>query len=210
MIRSFLVLLLLTSQLVFAANNSHPSAPSNVETILIVGDSISAAYGIQSQFAWSHLLGTKLSQAKMPYQVINASISGDTTINGLNRFEPLLNKYKPRIVIIELGGNDGLRGLSVKQMKRNLKKMVELSQQANAKVLLAGMKIPPNYGKRYTRAFYQVYTDISNEYAIELIPFLLEGIGGVSELMQDDGIHPNAEAQPLILNIVWQKLQSML
>ena len=193
-----------------ADNMANVSQAGKAQTILIVGDSISAAYGIESQLSWSHLLGVKLTQKKMSYQVINASISGDTTINGLNRFKPLLDKYRPEIVIIELGGNDGLRGLSTKQMKRNLKQMVELSQQRNAKVLLAGMKIPPNYGKRYTQAFYQVYTDISVEQGVELIPFLLQGIGGVAELMQDDGIHPNEKAQPIILDIVWKKLQLML
>jgi len=193
-----------------ADNMANVSQAGKAQTILIVGDSISAAYGIQRQLSWSHLLGVKLTQEKMFYQVINASISGDTTINGLNRFKPLLDKYQPEIVIIELGGNDGLRGLSTRQMKRNLKQMVELSQQRNAKVLLAGMKIPPNYGKRYTQAFYQVYTDISVEHSVELIPFLLQGIGGVAELMQDDGIHPNEKAQPIILDIVWKKLQLML
>lgn len=199
--------LLLTSQLIQANNFT---INNKAENLLIVGDSISAAYGIQSEYAWSHLLSSKLTQAKMSYQVINASISGDTTINGLNRFKPLLDKYQPKIVIIELGGNDGLRGLSVKQMKHNLKRMIELCQQQKSQVLLAGMKIPPNYGKRYTQAFYQVYTELSKEHSVELIPFLLEGIGGVPELMQSDGIHPNKKAQPLILDIVWKKLQVML
>lgn len=213
MIRSFLIVLLLfCSQQLQAVNTgvSNKAIPNSAEIILILGDSISAAYGIKSHTGWSRLLGSKLTQAKMPYQVVNSSISGDTTINGLNRLKPLLDKYRPKVVIIELGGNDGLRGLSINVMKSNLKRMIEMCQQKGSRVLLAGMKIPPNYGKRYTQAFYQVYTDLSKEYSVELIPFLLEGVGGVPGLMQDDGIHPNEKAQPLILNIVWKKLQAML
>ena len=142
--------------------------------------------------------------------MINASISGDTSINGLKRLKPLLIKYQPAIVILELGGNDGLRGLSVKSMRKNLKQMIEMCQQHNSKVLLAGMKIPPNYGKRYTEAFYQVYQDLSKEYQIKLIPFLLEGIGDKRELMQSDGLHPTQKAQPIILETVWDKLRLLL
>lgn len=179
-------------------------------TILVVGDSISAGYGINPKAGWVNLLANKITQSKKPYQVINASISGDTTTNGLNRFNPLLDKYKPAIVIIELGGNDGLRGLSIKQMKNNLKTMIELSQKNKSQIILAGMKIPPNYGKRYTEAFYQVYQDLSKTFNVDLIPFLLDGIGDKPELMQADGIHPTDEAQSLIMDQVWKKLKPVL
>ena len=215
MFRSFLfVFLLLNSQLILAAkppevNSVVNSAVDGKATILIVGDSISSAYGFETKSGWAHLLGLKVTQEKKPYQVINASISGDTTINGLNRFKSLLDKYHPQVIIIELGGNDGLRGLSVKIMRHNLSQMIKMSQP-ESKVLLAGMRIPPNYGKRYTEAFYQVYKDLASEHSVVLIPFLLEGIGGKPDLMQDDGIHPNAKAQPLILASVWKKLKTML
>jgi len=180
------------------------------KNLLIIGDSISAAYGINPDKGWVSLLANKITQSKKPYQVINASISGDTTANGLNRIKPLMDKYKPAIVIIELGGNDGLRGLSIKQMKNNLKKMIEISLKQKSRIILAGMRIPPNYGKRYTDAFYQVYQDLSKTSNIELIPFILEGIGDKSELMQADGIHPTDQAQPLIMQRVWEKLGKIL
>ena len=142
--------------------------------------------------------------------MINASISGDTTINGLNRLQPLLKKYSPDIVIIELGGNDGLRGLSTKIIKQNLKQMIVLAHTHKAKVLLAGMRIPPNYGKRYTEAFYQVFQELAREFNIGLIPFLLEGVGDKPELMQNDGIHPAKSAQVIILETVWQELEAMI
>jgi len=197
------ILLLVISPLLTAATLQE-------KNLLIIGDSISAAYGINPEMGWVKLLATKITQAKKPYQVINASISGDTTANGLNRFEPLMDKYKPTIVIIELGGNDGLRGLSIKQMRSNLMKMIELSQKNNSHIILAGMKIPPNYGKRYTEAFYKIYQDLSETYKVDLIPFLLEGIGDNPELMQTDGLHPTVDAQPLIMKRVWEKLRRIL
>lgn len=202
MFRAFIVIcLVLLSPLSIASQKA---------SILIVGDSISAEYGIESQSGWANLLASKITQEKLPYQVINASISGDTTISGLNRLKPLLEKYQPAVIILELGGNDGLRGLPVKVMKNNLHKMIEMSKRHQSKVLLAGMKIPPNYGKRYTDAFYKVYQDLSKTHKTRLIPFLLEGIGDKPELMQSDGIHPTQAAQPLIMNSVWEKLQPLL
>ena len=204
MLRSLVsIFLLLITSLASASNHT-------TSTLLVVGDSISAAYGIEAHSGWVTLLATKITQEKKPYQVINASISGDTTISALNRLQPLLNKYQPKIVVLELGGNDGLRGLSLKSMETNLKKMIELCQRHNAKVLLAGMKIPPNYGKRYTEAFYKVYSDLSNKYNTALIPFLLDGIGEKRELMQNDGIHPTQEAQSIIMDTVWNQLKLML
>lgn len=185
-------------------------ANQSLKSIIVLGDSISAAYGIDIQSGWVKLLAAKITQSKKPYQVINASISGDTTINGLNRLNTLLTKYQPAVVIIELGGNDGLRGLSVKQMKKNLRQMIEMCRQHNSKIVLAGMKIPPNYGKRYTSAFHKVYADLSDEYNLKLIPFILEGVGDKKELMQKDGLHPTQNAQPIIVETVWKKLKLLL
>ena len=159
---------------------------------------------------WVNLLAIKLTQEKMHYQVINASISGDLTINGLNRLPGLLKKYTPSIVIIELGGNDGLRGVPIKVISANLEKMIVQSLEANAKVLIAGMKIPPNYGKRYTEAFQQIFIQLASAYKQPVIPFLLEGVGDKSSLMQADGIHPKAKAQPAIMLQVWKQLSLML
>lgn len=180
------------------------------KNILIVGDSIGAAYGINPQSGWVNLLANKITQEKIPYQVINASISGDTTISGVNRLPGLLKKYQPEIVLIELGGNDGLRGIQIRVMQTNLEKMIQASKASGAKVLLAGMKIPPNYGMRYTQAFHQVYLDLADKYAVSVVPFLLEGVGGQVSLMQSDGIHPSAQAQPLIVEVVWKQLVRML
>jgi len=183
---------------------------ANTNTILIIGDSLSAEYGINKDTGWAHLLSDKIIESKKPYKVINSSISGDTSISGKNRLAGLLTRYKPAIVIIELGGNDGLRGLSLKSLKSNLSEMIEMSRQQQSKVVLAGIKIPPNYGERYTTAFYKIYEDLADQYSINLIPFLLEGIADKPALMQSDGIHPAQKAQPLILNIVWKVLEEML
>ena len=186
------------------------SSSMDLKKILIVGDSISAAYGINPKTGWVNLLANKIAHEKLPYKVINASISGDTTINGVNRLPALLKKYRPDIVIIELGGNDGLRGIQIRIMQANLERMIQQSNTAGARVLLAGMKIPPNYGRRYTQSFHQVYLDLADNYSISLVPFILEGVGGKEVLMQSDGIHPTAQAQPLIVETVWQKLSPML
>jgi acyl-CoA thioesterase-1 len=182
------------------------SVNNDTPIILVLGDSLSSAYGIKQDKSWVFLLGQRLKEKSFDYQLINASISGDTTGNGLNRIQSLLQRYRPEIVIIELGGNDGLRGLSIKSMKQNLSRMLTLSRQANVNVLLAGIKIPPNYGKSYTQAFYKVYPDLAREFNIPLIPFLLDAVGDQSALMQRDGLHPTEEAQPIILENVWPYL----
>jgi len=182
----------------------------DLKKILIVGDSISASYGINPQSGWVNLLVNKITQEKIPYQVINASISGDTTINGVNRLPALINKHKPDIVIIELGGNDGLRGIQINVIQNNLERMIKASRINGAKILLAGMKIPPNYGRRYTQSFHQIYLNLADKYSISLVPFMLEGVGGQASLMQADGIHPTAKAQPLIVETVWKHLSLML
>jgi len=183
----------------------------SAKTILIVGDSISAGYGLDNlEQGWVNLLKLRLHEKNIIHQIINASITGDTTSGGLYRLPKLLQEYRPDIVIIELGGNDGLRGINLNHTKNNLSKMVELSLQNNTEVVLAGMQIPPNYGKSFTQNFAQIYPDVANTYSIKLIPFLLENVGGIDEMMQNDGIHPTAKAQNIILDNVWQILEDLL
>lgn len=179
-------------------------------TILIVGDSISAGFGLDTRLGWVSLLEQRLSKEGHDDKVINASISGDTSAGGLARLPALLAEHKPDVVIVELGGNDGLRGQLPAQLKQNLARMIEASQQAGAKVLLLGMQLPPNYGARYTQAFAAVYAELANEKKVALVPFLLEGVGGKPELMQADRIHPAAGAQGLLLDNVWPVLKPLL
>lgn len=179
-------------------------------TLLVVGDSISAAFGLDSRQGWVTLLEKRLQDEGFDHQVINASISGDTSAGGLARLPALLAEHQPQVVIIELGGNDGLRGQPPMQLQQNLASMVEKSQQAGAKVLLLGMKLPPNYGVRYTTAFAQVFSDVAQAKQVALVPFFLEGVGGVPGMMQADGIHPNITAQPLLLENAWPALQPLL
>ena len=179
-------------------------------TLLVVGDSISAAFGLDSRQGWVALLEKRLQDEGFDHQVINASISGDTSAGGLARLPALLAEHHPDVVIIELGGNDGLRGQPPMQLQQNLASMVEKSQQAGAKVLLLGMKLPPNYGVRYTTAFAQVFSDVAQAKQVALVPFFLEGVGGVPGMMQADGIHPNVTAQPLLLENAWPALQPLL
>lgn len=179
-------------------------------TLLVVGDSISAAFGLDSRQGWVALLEKRLQDEGFYHQVINASISGDTSAGGLARLPALLAEHQPQVVIIELGGNDGLRGQPPMQLQQNLASMVEKSQQAGAKVLLLGMKLPPNYGVRYTTAFAQVFSDVAQAKQVALVPFFLEGVGGVPGMMQADGIHPNVTAQPLLLENAWPALQPLL
>jgi acyl-CoA thioesterase-1 len=176
------------------------------QTILVLGDSLSAAYGIPREHGWVSLLQQKLPNGN----VINAGISGDTTDGGLARLPNLLQKHKPTIVVIELGANDGLRGFQIQRIRDNLRQLVQLSLRANSKVLLVGMKIPPNYGLRYTSDFYESYTALAKEFKLPLVPFMLEGVAGNPELMQDDGLHPRADGQQKILANIWKYLQPML
>lgn len=184
-----------------------PVANVHADTLLIVGDSLSAAHGIERDAGWVNLLRQRLGRQ---HQVINASISGDTTSSGAARLPELLERHSPDIVLLELGGNDGLRGLSPQQMKLNLRDMIEKSQAADARVLLLGIEIPPNYGASYTDAFRGVFRQLSEEYAVPLVPFILDGVALQDAMMQDDGIHPTAEAQPTILDNVWEGLAPML
>ena len=170
--------------------------------IVVLGDSISAAYGIKEEQGWVALLQTQLKQAHLDYQLSNQSISGETTAGGLARLEGILTEQKPAVVLVELGANDGLRGLSPVEMKNNLLQLLTRSQQAGAKVLLLGMKIPPNYGKHYLELFYNIFPQVATTLNVPLLPFLLEDVALKPELMQADGLHPNAQAQPSIANKV--------
>ena len=179
-------------------------------TILIVGDSISAAFGLDTRVGWVALLEQRLKQQGNDDKVVNASISGDTSAGGLARLPALLAAHKPEVVIIELGGNDGLRGQQPAQLKQNLAGMIAASQNAGAKVLLLGMQLPPNYGARYTQAFAKVYDELAHEKQVALVPFFLQGVGGHPQLMQADGIHPAADAQGLLLENAWPALKALL
>lgn len=201
MLKKFLwiIILLLSCSVGFAA-----------EKILIVGDSISAGYGIETKQGWVNLLQHRLDKLGYHYQVVNASVSGDTTGNGLTRLPTALKQHKPAVVIIELGGNDGLRGLPIQTIYNNLTQMVKLVKDTNAKILLLGVRLPPNYGPVYIQQFAENYASIAKENKISLVPLFLNGIDTQSQLMQSDGIHPKAEAQIKILENVWPDLEKLL
>jgi len=187
----------------------HSDASAEIK-ILVFGDSLSAAYNINPETSWVSLLQKQLNNQKWKIQFINASISGETTSGGLIRFSPQIAKTKPGIVILELGANDGLRGSSLETMRNNLKSMIAFSQQQGALVLLAGMHIPPNYGRTYTQKFDQIYQDLSSMEGVTLIPFLLEGVATKSQLIQSDGLHPNEKGQPIIAATVEKYLVPLL
>jgi acyl-CoA thioesterase-1 len=180
------------------------------KTVLVYGDSLSAAYGIPERRGWVALLEERLKRERPDYSVANASISGETTAGGLARIAGVLERHKPAVVILELGANDGLRGLPVAEMKKNLSSIIQQSQKAGARVLLVGMRLPPNYGEDYTKAFERAYTDLARSHHTALLPFLLEGFGDKAELFQADRIHPIAAAQPDVLKNVWKPLAPLL
>ncbi|MEH6648629.1 MAG: arylesterase [Motiliproteus sp.] len=195
--------------------NSKDSQP----VLLVLGDSISAGYGLKPQQGWVTLLQQRLQQRwqqgdtdnDLPiYRVINASISGDTTSGGLRRLPLLLQQYRPELVLIELGANDGLRGTPLPLIEKNLQQLVVMGQQAGAQVMVLGMRIPPNYGPRYGEGFYKLFDRVASRSKSAYLPFLMAGVGGVPELMQTDGLHPNQAAQPLMLENVWPVLQPLL
>ncbi|MCQ8105102.1 arylesterase [Methylomonas sp. SURF-2] len=183
---------------------------ATAKSIVVLGDSISAGYGIDVSRGWVNLLQQKFNDQSNGYVISNESISGDTSAGGLARIDQVLARHKPAILILELGANDGLRGLTPLAMKSNLTEMIRRSQQAGAKVLLLGMKIPPNYGKRFIEMFYDVYPQLSNELNVPLVPFILEDVALKPELMQIDGLHPNEQAQALIAEKIWPYLQALL
>jgi acyl-CoA thioesterase-1 len=180
------------------------------ETILILGDSLSAAFGIPQQDGWVNLLQQRLQQRRSPYEVINASISGETTSGGASRLKQLLQQHKPKIVIIELGANDGLRGLPIKEMRKNLEQMIKQCKRADARVVLVGLRLPPNYGPLYTRAFEQTYRELAMQQRIVLVPFLFAGLEDSPRHFQGDNLHPTTAAQKILLNNVWQYLEPLL
>ncbi|WP_207062378.1 arylesterase [Motiliproteus sp. SC1-56] len=178
--------------------------------LLVLGDSISAAYGMEREAGWVSLLQARLDAEGVPVEVINASISGETTSGGLTRLPGLLERHQPEWLILELGGNDGLRGTPLNLIESNLEALVEHARAAGAGVVLLGMRIPPNYGPRYAEGFYDLYGRIAKRHGLPLQPFFLEGVATRPPLMQDDGIHPTAEAQPLLLDNVWPLLEPLL
>ncbi|BCA96892.1 arylesterase [Legionella antarctica] len=184
-------------------------APLQAKNIVVLGDSLSAGYGIDTQKGWVNLLATRL-QTEGRFNIINISISGDTTSNGLAKLKPALQKYKPDVVIIELGANDGLRGLPISQIRNNFEVMLQESQKAKAKVLLLGIDLPPNYGLKYREQLKNMYIELAKTHKILLVPMFLEGVAGHDNLMQKDGLHPNEQAQQKILDNVWPHLKAVL
>lgn len=200
----FSIVLLVFLALPAAAGTESP------KKILVVGDSLSAAYGIDKQRGWVALLQQRLAQNGNGYQVINASISGDTTRGGVARLPDALQREQPDVLVIALGGNDGLRGFAPELTRENLADMIELGREAGARVLLLGVKLPGNYGRAFGEKFHRVYLDLAAQQGVALVPFFLEGVAETRELMQADGIHPSAAAQPRILDNVWTALAPLL
>jgi acyl-CoA thioesterase-1 len=205
---SFRLLIMLFTVSIHAASANaalaaeKPAAP----TILVYGDSLSAAYSMPQAQGWVSLLQQRLKAQGLPYQVINASVSGETTSGGLSRLPITLRQHQPDLVLLELGANDGLRGLPLAQMRKNLEAMIKASHEAGAEVVLLGIMIPPNYGPKYTQEFSQSFNELAKRHNLPLVKFLLEGVAGKPELTLDDGLHPSASAQPKILENVWQVL----
>ena len=190
----------------FAADTNNKTS----HTILVLGDSLSAAYGIPEEKGWVALLSEKLLQEKSPYNVVNASISGETTDGGIARLPALLLRTKPSIMILELGANDGLRGLPISHMQHNLNQMVMLAKKQNTKVIIVGMRLPPNFGLAYTSAFFAAFRDIAHSEKLGYVPFLFEKISLDRTYFSQDNLHPNEAAQPLILETMWHELHKFL
>jgi acyl-CoA thioesterase I len=186
------------------------AAAASPGRILVYGDSLSASYGIGQQEGWVALLQERLRKSGLDYTVANASISGETTSGGAARIAPTLVREKPGVVIVELGANDGMRGLPVAQMKDNLDRIVRAAKSAGSRVLLVGMKMPPNYGPAYTREYEEAFRKLAREHKLPLVPFFLEGIADRRELFQADQLHPTAQAQPILLEAVWRQLRPLL
>ena len=187
-----------------------PAAYSASKTLLVLGDSISAEYGLPRDSGWVSLLQTRLSDDKLPVSVVNASISGETTAGGLTRLPGLLQQHKPAVLIIELGGTDGLRGLSLAATQSNLREMIKSADRIGARVLLLGMRVPPNYGPDYSKRFAAMYQGLARERNVKLVPFLFTGLEDTERFFQQDRIHPNQRAQTVMLDNVWPSLRSLL
>lgn len=193
-----------------ATNTMAAECDEAAPQILVLGDSLSAAYNMETGAAWPSLLEARLKEDGYDWRVFNSSITGDTTQGGVSRLPRLLERYAPGIVILELGGNDGLRGLPPGVTRENLAAMIEMSQKAGARVLLAGIRIPPNYGTQYVERFERIYPELSEQYGTALVPFFMDGVALDPLMMQDDGVHPSVEAQPLLLDNLWPVLQPLL
>jgi acyl-CoA thioesterase-1 len=193
-----------------AADLAAARTAPQTRTILVVGDSLSAEYGLPRDTGWVRRLSDRLSKRQSQYNVVNASISGDTSSGGRARLPRLLQQFEPDIVVIELGANDGLRGLDLEQMRANLQAMIDACRAARARVLLVGIRVPPNYGRDYSERFFGVYEALARHNWIEHVPFLLEGFADRQDFFQADRLHPNQQAQALILDNVWSRLQPML
>ena len=178
--------------------------------ILVVGDSLSSAYGIDTERGWVRLLDKRLQSRSYRFRVVNLSISGETTRAAVAVLDPALPKYRPAVVIVGLGGNDGLRGINLGEMRNNLVHLVSVSREQGARVLLLGMRLPPNYGSYYAGKFHEVYKQVAAEQHVPLVPFFLAGVSEDRRLMQEDNIHPNAEAQPILLDTLWPYLEPLL
>ena len=180
------------------------------KTVLVLGDSLSAAHNIPVEAGWVHLLGNRLSDMETGWSVVNASISGETSLSGRNRLPALLARYKPSVVVLELGANDGLRGLPLDALRANLTAMIDQSTAAKARVLLLGIELPVNYGPQYRDGLRSIYSDLSAQKHTALVPFLLDGVALDPQMMQDDGLHPVAAGEPKVLDTVWKGLQPLL
>ena len=187
-----------------------PAAATFAATILVLGDSLSAGYGLAREQGWVYLLEQRLRAEKLDYKVVNASISGETTLGGRNRIDATLRDHRPNIVILELGANDGLRGASPETIRGNLEAISDVCRRAKARVLLVGLRLPPNYGLPYAEKFQGVFREVSRSRKLPLVPFLLDGFSDNRDLFQADGIHPSAAAQPLMLDTVWKELLPLL
>ena len=186
------------------------TATAQAATLLVFGDSLSSAYGIGPREGWVTLMEERLKQKKFDYNVVNASISGETTSGGATRIDEALARTRPLLVIVALGSNDGLRGLPVSQIQANLSRIVEAAKRRGARVLLLGMRMPPNYGPQYVREFEAVFAAVAKRHQVPLVPFMLQGVADQRDLMQPDNIHPTTAAQPVILETVWKELLPLL
>lgn len=208
--RLFCIFIVLLSSIISPSITFAQADAKNTSTIVVLGDSISAGYGVITGKAWVDLIQQQLSAKQSPYVMVNASISGDTTSGGLSRIPGLLEKYHPKIVILELGANDTLRGFQIEQTELNLQKIINLNKQYHAKTMLVGMKIPNNYGEKYTQKIEMMYQRLAKVNNLVFIPFLLEKFALKREFFQEDGIHPTTQAQPLISQTISEKLFPML
>ncbi|TCK06070.1 arylesterase [Marinobacterium mangrovicola] len=186
------------------------TSPMSFASMLVLGDSLAAGYGIDEEEGWVNLMRQRLQSNGYTLEVVNASVSGETTSGGLSRLPALLETHQPSLVLIELGANDGLRGTPLNIVRGNLEQLVELSRASGAEVLMIGNRLPPNYGPQYTQAFFGLFAEVAGEKQIALVPFLLDGVASDWDLMQDDGYHPKANAQAKILDTVWTGLEPIL